>query len=145
MAIASVKFTQCIVVSDGILKIDRIGAGVGVIFYSAPLKKGAGLHILAPHAGSIKPSNPVMYADTAIPHVLDLLEKEGANPPYSVAIAGGAMMLGREKSSNIGGKVVSAVKEALKKTGLNVKIDKTGGSQIRSIFLDVDAGKIKII
>jgi chemotaxis protein CheD len=144
MAETSVKFIQCAVVSDGVLKIDRIGAGVGVILYSPALKKGAGLHILAPRAGSIKPSNPIMYADTAIPHVLSLLEKEGAKPPFSVAIAGGAEMLGREKSSNMGEKVVSSVKEVLKKAGLNVKIDKTGGTQIRSILLDVGAGKIKI-
>ncbi|MBN2125551.1 MAG: chemotaxis protein CheD [Deltaproteobacteria bacterium] len=140
----SVKLLQCAVARSGLLRIDRIGSGVGVILYDTARKIGAGLHILAPHSGTIHPENPVMYANTAIPFVLGRLESDGGKRPLSVAIAGGASMMGREDKPNAGAKVVEAVKAALAGAGLQVKLDQTGGAQIRSIVLDIDAGKIKI-
>ena len=144
MAEISVKLLQCAVANFGILKIDHIGSGVGVILYNATQKIGAGLHILAPTAGTITAKNPVMYANTAIPHVLGQLQAKGAVPPFSVAIAGGAGMMGKETVLNSGQKVVEAVKDALGKVNLRVKIDQTGGNKIRSMILDINAGKIKI-
>jgi len=144
MAEAAVKLLQCRIADKGLLKIDRIGAGVGVLLYNAVQKTGAGLHILAPRSGAIQPSNKVMFADTAIPYALDELAKKGVTPPYSIAIAGGATMLGTEDTTNMGRKVVTAVRDALALVQLDVKIDRTGGSAIRSMILDIDAGKISI-
>lgn len=144
MAEISVRLLQCRVAGAGLLRIDRIGSGVGVMLYSGVRKIGAGLHILAPKSGSIEPKNPVMYADTAIPHAVRQLESEGGAPPFSVAIAGGGAMLGREDQSGAGRKVVEAVKEALAKANLMVKLEQTGGNTVRSMVLDVEGGKIKI-
>lgn len=140
----SVKLLQCAVANSGKLKIDHIGSGVGVILYNAAQKIGAGLHILAPRAGTITAKNPVMYANTAIPHALGQLQAKGASPPFSVAIAGGAGMMGKETVLNSGQKVVEAIKDALAKVNLRVKVDQTGGNKVRSMILDIDAGKIKI-
>lgn len=128
----------------GLLKIDRIGAGVGIIFYSAAHKTGAGLHVLAPSSVSAQLKNPVMYANTAIPYALEQLAKKGVPPPYSIAIAGGAVMLGNDDGTGMGHKVVEAVKEALTKAHLLIKLDQTGGTKVRSMVLDIDAGKISI-
>ncbi len=144
MAETSVKLLQCAVAKSGRLKIDHIGSGVGVILYDAAKKIGAGLHILAPRAGNIQVKNPVMYASTAIPHVFEQLQIKGAAPPFSVAISGGAGMMGKETMLDSGGKVVEAVKDALGKVNLPIKIEKTGGNKVRSMILDIDAGKIKI-
>jgi chemotaxis receptor (MCP) glutamine deamidase CheD len=144
MAITSVQFIRCEVATSGLLRIDRIAAGVGVVIYSPARKIGSGLHIMAPKAESMKSTNPIMYANTAIPYAIELLKKSGAVPPFSVAIAGGARMLGNEKAMAIGQKVVEAVKEALRESGISAKLEKTGGTSIRSIILDVDGGKIKI-
>ena len=144
MAEIPIRLLQCRVANTGVLKIDRIGSGVGVMLYSGTKKTGAGLHVLAPRSGSVASQNPVMYADTAIPHVLRELESAGVKPPFSVAIAGGGSMLGEEKATGTGRKVVDAVREALAKAGLTVKMDETGGTKIRSMALDVDGGRIKI-
>ena len=144
MAETAVKLLQCRIADTGLMRIDRIGAGVGVIFYNAAEKTGAGLHILAPRSGAIQPLNKVMFADTAIPYALDELAGKGVTPPYSIAIAGGATMLGTKDSTNMGQKVVTAVRDALALAHLDVKVDRTGGSAIRSIILDLDAGKISI-
>jgi chemotaxis receptor (MCP) glutamine deamidase CheD len=144
MTVTSVKFIRCEVATSGLLRIDRIGAGVGVVIYSPARKIGVGLHIMAPKAKSMKSTNPMVYANTAIPYALKLLEKSGAAPPFSVAIAGGAKMLGNEKALSIGQKVVDATKEALTEAGLSARLERTGGTAIRSMVLDVDGGKIKI-
>lgn len=144
MADVCVKILECCVADEGVLRIDRIGAGVGIIFFNASLKKAAGLHTLAPHSASQQPKNPVMYANTAIPYVLSELKKSGGPPPYSVAIAGGAVLLGTGNNEGTGHKVVEAVKAALAQAGLTIKLDQTGGSQLRSMILDIDGGKISI-
>ncbi|MBW2016168.1 MAG: chemotaxis protein CheD [Deltaproteobacteria bacterium] len=140
----SVKLLQYAIAQSGRLRIDHIGSGVGVILYSAAQKTGAGLHILAPKSGKLTAKSPVMYANTAIPYILDQLRGKGVNPPFSVAIAGGATLLGKGAAINSGQNVVEAVKDALKKANLGVKIEQTGGNRVRSMILDIDAGKIKI-
>jgi chemotaxis receptor (MCP) glutamine deamidase CheD len=144
MSVTSVQFTRCEVATSGLLRIDRIGAGVGVVIYSPARKVAAGLHIMAPKAKGTQSTNPIMYADTAIPYALKLLEQHGAEPPFSVAIAGGAKMLGSQNGFAIGQKVADAAKEALTQAGISAKLEKTGGTDIRSVVLDVDGGKIKI-
>lgn len=140
----SVRFLQSAIVSSGLLKIQNIGAGVGVILFNPERKIAGGLHIMAPSARATRTNNPVMYADTAIPFILGELKKQGGGPPLSVAIAGGAVMVGGAAGSDIGRKVVVAVQKALKESGLTAKIDKTGGALVRNMVLDVDAGKIKV-
>jgi len=145
MNTTSVRFLQSAVISAGILQIENIGAGVGLILFDSERKIAAGLHIMAPSSRAVSAKNPVMYADTAIPHILEELKKKGVRPPFSVAIAGGAGMLGKRNGADIGRKVVEAVKIALKKTGLVPKLNKTGGAQVRTMILDVDAGKIRVV
>lgn len=144
MAQTSVRIMQCVSAKSGILKIDCIGVGVGIILHSQAKKIGAGIHVLAPHSASPDPPNPAKFADTAIPYAIDLIEKEGAAPPFKVAIAGGAAMTGTSTSSGIGTKVVDAVKDAMKKAGLSISVDQTGGSNIRSMILNIDTGEIQV-
>ena len=144
MSETSVKALQCILATSGLLRIDHIGYGVGVIFYDPGHKVGVGLHILAARATNIKNQNPIMYANTAIPQALKLLETKNVKPPFSVAIAGGATMLGMQDSANMSGKIIAAVKEAMASAHLDIKIEKTGGNSIRSMVLDIDNGKIKV-
>jgi len=144
MAETSVKLLACAIATAGLLKIDQIGSGVGVILYSPAQKTGAGLHILAPTSGHIASKNPYMYADSAIPYVLEELARRGVRPPFSVAIAGGAALLKSQSASGSVLHVVEAVKEALRKVNLAVKIEETGGTKVRSMTLDIDAGKIRV-
>jgi chemotaxis receptor (MCP) glutamine deamidase CheD len=144
MDIVTVRFLQSAVVSSGTLKIENIGAGVGMILFSPERKIAAGLHVMAPSSRAMQVKNPIMYADTAIPFVLKEMKKRGASLPFSIAIAGGAGMLGIRNGSDMGRKVVEAVEAVLKERGLFPKVNKTGGAQVRTMILDVDAGKIKV-
>ncbi|RJR48416.1 MAG: hypothetical protein C4576_08270 [Desulfobacteraceae bacterium] len=144
MSETSVKLLQCVVATSGLLKIDQIGSGVGVVIYNPLQKVGAGLHILAPSSGSIASKNPLMYADSAIPYAMEQLSNNGVKPPFSVAIAGGASLLKCQTAMGSSQRMIDAVKTALAKAALNVKLENTGGTKVRSITLDIDAGKIRI-
>jgi chemotaxis receptor (MCP) glutamine deamidase CheD len=144
MADTVVKVAKFEMASKGLLKIEQIGAGVGVVIHSSANSVGAGLHILGPHTDS-KGSNPIMYANTAIPYALEQLEKNGVKAQMTIAIAGGASMLGQQGAASVGPKVTAAVKDALKKAHLTVKIDETGGPKVRSMILNIDTGKIEIV
>lgn len=144
MAETSVKLLHCELATAGLLKIDQVGSGVGVVIYSPLQKVGVGLHILAPYSGNIASKNPLMYANTAIPHAMELLARKGVKPPFSVAIAGGASLLKCQTAMGSSQRMIDAVKTALTKAALNVKLENTGGVKVRSITLDIDAGKIRI-
>ncbi|MEW6665721.1 MAG: hypothetical protein AB1512_10945 [Thermodesulfobacteriota bacterium] len=144
MAETSVKLLECVIASAGLLRIDQIGSGIGVILYSPAKRFGAGLHVLAPLSGRAGTSRPIMYANTAIPYALEELARRGVTPPFSVAIAGGAALLKSQNALGSSRHMVEAVKQALAKANLSVKIEETGGTKLRSMVLDIDEGKIKV-
>jgi chemotaxis protein CheD len=138
----SVRIMQCQTAKKGQLTVDCIGVGVGVILYDKTKKIGVGLHVLAPRSAVSAPPNPAKFADTGVPHALELLINEGGLTNPLVAVAGGAAMEGSPVGVSMGIKVVEAVKEALTKSKLNIYKEETGGSRIRSIILDLDKGQI---
>jgi chemotaxis receptor (MCP) glutamine deamidase CheD len=144
MSEKSVSLLHCDVANSGLLKIDRIGSGIGVVIYDNTRHIGAGLHVLAANSGGLKPSNNFMYANTAIPQALIEIGQKGGTPPFSVAIAGGATILGGQVEQNPKKNIVVATKEALKQASLQVTLEQTGGTKMRCMVLDIDAGKIKI-
>ena len=140
----NVPLLRCAVASSGLLKIDRIGSGLGIIIYDNTRRIGTGLHVLAPHSGGLKPTNSFMFANTAIPQALADLCQKGGSAPFSVAIAGAAVMMGSQPEPTAKRNIVSAAKEVLKEASLQVTLEETGGNKMRCMVLDIDAGKIKI-
>lgn len=130
--------------SEGVLRIDKIASGVGIIIFNAKIKQAAGLHVLRGFAPTANPKVPSYYADTGIAQILDTLQANGAKDKFSIAIAGGASMLSKSKF-RISQKLPETIKNVLNKSGLTVKIEKIGGSQTRSMILDINAGKLKIV
>jgi chemotaxis receptor (MCP) glutamine deamidase CheD len=140
----SVPLLHCDVADSGLLKIDRIGSGIGIIIYDNAHRIGVGLHVLAAHSGGLKPKNNCMYANTAIPQALAEIGQKGGKAPFSVAIAGGAAVMGGPAEQSPKKNIIVAAKEALQQAGLSVTLEQTGGNRTRCMTLDVDAGKIKI-
>lgn len=138
----SVKIMQCKAAKKGLLTIDCIGVGVGVMLFDRTKKIGVGLHVLAPRSAVPSPPNPAKYADSGVLHAIDMLAKEGGLDNPTVAIAGGAAMEGSLSGASMGVKVVESVKETLSKAKLKITKEDIGGSRIRSISLDIDTGQI---
>ncbi len=139
------KPMNCGFASEGILRIDNIASGVGIIMFNAAGRQVAGIHILRGEAPGIAPKNPAYSADTGIAFILEHFKTQSPNLRVSIAMAGGANMLAISKNKEIGSKVVTVVKDVLAKLRLQVKLEKTGGSKARSMVLNIDEGKIKII
>ena len=74
---------QCAVASGGVLKIGRVGVGVGVILHGPAKKMAVGVHVLAPNSVSPTPDNRAKYGNTAIPDALGQLKAQGVGPPLS--------------------------------------------------------------
>jgi chemotaxis receptor (MCP) glutamine deamidase CheD len=134
---------QCVFVSSGLLKIDNIAVGVGVIIFSPASKVAVGMHLLRAVPTGAKVLNPTYYASTAIPYAVEEIKKRGMTPPFSVAIAGGGAMMPTDKG-DVGAKMTAVVKDGLEKSGFKVKLEKMGGTRIRIMVLNIDEGKIKI-
>ena len=144
MKTTAVKPMRCEIATEGLLWIDKIATGVGIVLFSPRHKTAAGIHVLRGLSQGVVPENPAYYADTAIQHVLEEFRKRGVQGQISVAIAGGAVLLSSGDSDHLGARLVSGIKGFLAEKNLPVKLESVGGSRLRTIILNIDEGKIKI-
>lgn len=132
-------------------KIITLGLGscVGIALYDS-INKVAGLaHIMLPNSkGFTNQSNPLKFADKAIPSLIDNMIKKGANKRYLKAkIAGGASMFSfGDKSSiaDIGGRNGISVKEILSQMSIPILSQDLGGNSGRTMIIQADDGKVFI-
>ncbi|MDN5293819.1 MAG: chemotaxis protein CheD [Eubacteriales bacterium] len=135
--------------SPNILITSGLGSCIGVCLYDPVAKIGGMAHIMLPSSeiGGTK-DNPAKYADTAVPALMELMEKQGANIRRLVAkYAGGAQMFSFTNGSSflkIGERNAEAVKEALEKAGIKILASDTGGSFGRTIEFSTETGLLLV-
>ncbi len=144
MKTIAVKPMKCEFADEGLLWIDKIATGVGVIIFNPQHKFAAGFHVLRGLSKGQKAGNPAYFADTAIEYVLQEFTKRGIPLTVSVAIAGGASLLASAEKGEVGSVLVMQVKNVLTDNRLAVKLENVGGTKLRTMILNVDEGKIKI-
>jgi chemotaxis receptor (MCP) glutamine deamidase CheD len=144
MKTVTVKPMACEIAEEGVLSIDKIGTGVGAIFFSSQHKFAAGFHVLRGHSKGRSAGIPGYFSDTAVEYVIQEFTKRGIPLNLSIAIAGGASLLASSDKSEIGMALVDSVKEAIAGKNLSVKMESIGGAKIRTMILNIDEGKIKI-
>lgn len=132
-------------------KIITLGLGscVGIALYDS-INKVAGLaHIMLPNSkGFTNQSNPLKFADKAIPSLVDSMIKKGANKKFLKAkIAGGASMFSfGDKSSiaDIGSRNGISVKEILSNMSIPILSEDLGGNSGRTMIIEAIDGKVYI-
>lgn len=132
-------------------KLITIGLGscVGIALYDG-IKKIAGLaHIMLPESSKFtNNTNPMKYADIAIPMLFERMLELGAIKSNIVAkIAGGASMFQTSDKSplmDIGNRNAKAVKEVLDKLNIKVVAEDLGGNYGRTMIIDAETGKVFI-
>jgi chemotaxis protein CheD len=137
-----------IMISDDpelVLACYGLGSCIGVSAYDPFRRIGALIHIVLP-AGRGKPeSTPAKYADTAIPHMIQELEKKGASRNrLIIKIAGGAKILNCIPAGSvldIGAKNVVAVSETIMQNKLSINNQDVRGNIGRTIFLYIKDGR----
>ncbi len=130
--------------SDGVMKIEKIAAGVGIIMFNAAAKIVAGIHVLRGESLGKVPPNPAYFADTGVAYILEQFKQKGVNPPFLIAVAGGSSLLAMSDSAKSDSAIVPVVMDLLKNYNLPVKVEETGGSKVRTMFFNIDDRKIKI-
>lgn len=132
------------------IRTSGLGSCVGVVLYDE-VKHIAGLvHIMLPDSslGRMQELNVAKFADTGIKGLIDLLKIEGVQTfRLKAKIAGGAQMFqftSDKDTMRIGPRNVEAVKAELKKNGIPLVAEDTGGNSGRTIEFDPATAKLNI-
>ncbi|MDD3268461.1 MAG: chemotaxis protein CheD [Syntrophomonadaceae bacterium] len=134
---------------DDILKTFALGSCVAVILL-APQKKTVGLvHVALPDSKlnkALAAEKPGQFADTGIPNLLSKMVFHGCQNVAMVAkIAGGANFLNDGGIFKIGERNVQATKQILSRLNLNLISEDVGKNIGRTVYVDVNTGRIQIL
>lgn len=132
------------------IRTSGLGSCVGVVLYDERKKIAGLIHVMLPDStlGKVSPSNVAKFADTGIDSMIARLEKEGVQKfSLKAKMAGGAQMFkfsSDQASMRIGPRNVEAVKQALRKHGIRILAEDTGGSSGRTIEFDPETSMLNI-
>lgn len=128
-----------------------LGSCIGVCAYNAPLKIGGIAHIMLPSISLVRDesaANPAKFADTAIPLLVEKIEKLGGERKQLVIkIAGGAQMFASscpDERLSIGLKNIAAVEAVCDKMGYRIAAKVVGGNTGKSVILDLNNGIVQV-
>jgi len=125
-----------------------LGSCVGITLYDKVKKIGGMAHVMLPTYKGFEGQNIAKFADSAIIELINQLGRLGVTRNSVVAkIAGGAHMFGRTQSNDmlkIGERNAAASTAILKQLGIPIVANDTGGSQGRTIELNMENGALKI-
>jgi chemotaxis protein CheD len=134
----------------GILKTMGLGSCVGLTLYDAKAKMAGMAHVMLPTSDIAKGGelNIAKYADTAVPELITRMVSLGAVVSRMEAkMAGGAQMFAfaaNHDTMRIGPRNVESCKEQLRKYGIPLKAEDTGGNYGRTIEIECEKGILVI-
>jgi chemotaxis protein CheD len=136
-----------LVLNPGTIMTIGLGSCIGIALYDKTVKVAGLSHIMLPDSTQFKSStNPMKFADLAIPMLIKKMEKQGCQKRNLIAkIAGGASMFNfSDKSiiSDIGKRNSDAVKKALKNVEIPVIAEDVGGNKGRTMILYAADGRV---
>jgi len=136
-----------LVLDPGSIMTIGLGSCVGIALYDKTVKVAGLAHIMLPDSTQFKSnSNPMKFADLAIPMLIEKMEQQGCKKRNLIAkIAGGASMFNfSDKSiiSDIGKRNSEAVKKALKEEAIPIVAEEIGGNKGRTMIIYASDGKV---
>ncbi len=121
-----------------------LGSCIGICLYDQKIKLGALVHIMLPLNMETGRTSKMKYADTGITETIKMMEAKGASRARITAkIAGGAKMFeisGGGTFGNIGQRNIDSVHLILKREGIKLLKEETGGTIARTLLFDVSNG-----
>jgi len=144
-----VAIADCAVARDD-ARLVTIGLGSCVaIALHAPAERAGGLaHIMLPNAAlSTDHTRPGKFAGSAVPHMLEQLRGLGVTGRVEARLVGGASMfepLLPIGSIPLGSRNVVAARAACAAAGISVVAEDTGGGHGRSVYFDVQDGRLLV-
>jgi chemotaxis protein CheD len=131
---------------DSVILTYALGSCIAVMLLD-PVAKVAGMvHYMLPESSLSSEkanSRPWMFADTGIPLLLQVTLKSGADKRrLLVFAAGGAQVMDDNNVFNIGKRNCLALRKVLWKSGLAPHCEDTGGTEARTVRMEVGAGRV---
>jgi chemotaxis protein CheD len=127
-----------------------LGSCVAVALYDPKRRVGALSHVVLPSASG-RSGSPAKFADTAVPHMLQLLREAGGghHVPMLVdglvaKIAGGASMFGHAMPMEVGECNIQSILKALRSAGICLRAMDIAGTRGRRVTLDCTNGELLI-
>ena len=140
----SVGMGQIAVIETPCVGRTVLGSCIGLALSHPGRKLGVLAHIVLAERAN-RSGAPGKFADSAIPHMLQLLAKEGIGPRGLTAkLAGGANMFGGGGPIQIGEANYRAVRNLLEQHCIEVVGEHVGGGKGRRITYDPGAGTLTV-
>jgi chemotaxis protein CheD len=144
-----VKVADYAVAADGLITTIGLGSCVAIVLHDPVARVGGLAHVLLPdETMSRDRSNPAKFPATAVPLVIEQMQKLGASPGRIRArIAGGASMFGNFTGGtgiNIGERNVAAVRQVLGARRIEIVAEDTGSDHGRSVYFNVADGRVEV-
>jgi chemotaxis protein CheD len=122
-----------------------IGSGMGIAVHDPVSGIGGIWNFMLPNSGlaiGVDPERvPYMFADTGIAAFVEALYARGVRSDrLKVVIAGGAHILDQANAFNLGQKNLQALKAGLEIHNLKIYHENTGGSNSRTLSLEIGSG-----
>ena len=135
---------------EDILVVYGLGSCVVICLYDPHLRVGGMMHALLPTSTRTKKvtSSPAKFVDQGISWIMNALIRYKVNQRQLKAyVCGGAQMItapGFNDQLNIGDRNVEAARRVLRKAGIRIAGESTGGTAGRTVRLDIATGQVTV-
>jgi chemotaxis protein CheD len=133
---------------DAVLSCIGLGSCIAVCAYDRLAKVGGMAHVVLPQYNGLPGSNYAKFADTAVPLLLEEMNKKGSvKSRLIVKIAGGAQMTvapGLRDTFKTGERNLAQIMLVLQRKQIALAAADTGGNLGRTVRLYVDTGKVTV-
>jgi chemotaxis protein CheD len=136
--------------ADDILVTQGLGSCVAILLHDAEARIGGLAHVLLPSPALGRPdANPAKFPQSAVPHLIELMVADGAQPRrISARLAGGASMfaaLSPPGTVQMGERNLVAARQVLRQHGVPLVGEAVGGDFGRTVRLSVRDGRVEVI
>lgn len=127
-----------------------LGSCLGITIYDPVAQVGGLLHVMLPLSSVDNEKakhNPMMFVDTGVPKLFkDCYEAGALKQRLDVKVAGGSSLHASEDDDyfQIGKRNFLVLRKLLWKNGVLLKSYDVGGSESRTLTLDIDSGAVTI-
>jgi len=125
-----------------------LGSCIAVVVYDWKSKTGGLLHVMQPDSSIDRTragTNPFVYVDTGVPELFRRFQELGSTRQrLRCCVAGGASMMADSSHFQIGKRNYLALKKTFWKLGMFIDQEDVGGSESRSVRLDLETGRVDL-
>lgn len=134
--------------TDNMLVTYSLGSCLGVVIYDPTARVGGMIHCMLP-LSKIDPvkaqAMPAMFVDTGLPAMLQAALNLGADiTRLKLKVAGAGSPLDDNGVFNIGDRNLAVLRKILWKNNILISSQETGGSEARTVYLDMKSGDVLI-